>query len=61
VFAPLGMKTARVISEADTVPDRPAGYRLVDGALENPESSAFRVVLALAPDGRIAALSFQPR
>jgi N-acyl-D-aspartate/D-glutamate deacylase/CubicO group peptidase (beta-lactamase class C family) len=35
VFAPLGMKTARVISEADIVPHRAAGYRLVDGRLQN--------------------------
>lgn len=37
VFAPLGMKTARVISEADIVPHRAAGYRLVDGELKNQE------------------------
>jgi N-acyl-D-amino-acid deacylase len=37
VFTPLGMKTARVISEADIVPHRAAGYRLVDGALRNQE------------------------
>jgi CubicO group peptidase (beta-lactamase class C family) len=37
VFAPLGMKTARVISEEDIVPNRAAGYRLVDGALKNQE------------------------
>ena len=37
VFAPLGMRTARVISEDDIVPDRAAGYRLVDGALKNQE------------------------
>ncbi len=37
VFAPLGMKTARVISEADIVPNRAAGYRLADGALKNQE------------------------
>jgi N-acyl-D-aspartate/D-glutamate deacylase/CubicO group peptidase (beta-lactamase class C family) len=35
VFEPLGMKTARVISEADIVPHRAAGYRIVDGALQN--------------------------
>jgi N-acyl-D-aspartate/D-glutamate deacylase len=35
VFAPLGMKTARVISEADIVPHRAAGYRLVNGTLQN--------------------------
>jgi CubicO group peptidase (beta-lactamase class C family) len=37
VFAPLGMKTARVISEEDIVPHRAAGYRLVNGQLENQE------------------------
>ena len=35
VFAPLGMATARVISEADVVANRAAGYRLVEGALQN--------------------------
>ena len=37
VFAPLGMKTARVISEEDIIPNRAAGYRLVEGALKNQE------------------------
>ena len=37
VFTPLGMKTARVISEADIVPHRAAGYRLVKGDLKNQE------------------------
>jgi CubicO group peptidase (beta-lactamase class C family) len=37
VFTPLGMKTACVISEEDIVPNRAAGYRLVDGALKNQE------------------------
>jgi CubicO group peptidase (beta-lactamase class C family) len=37
IFEPLGMKTARVISEADIVPNRAAGYRLVDGELKNQE------------------------
>ena len=37
VFKPLGMTTARVISEADIVPHRAAGYRLVDGELKNQE------------------------
>jgi CubicO group peptidase (beta-lactamase class C family) len=37
VFAPLGMKTARVISEADLVPNRAAGYRLVKGEVKNQE------------------------
>lgn len=37
VFTPLGMTTARIISEADIVPNRAAGYRLVDGELKNQE------------------------
>ena len=37
VFAPLGMKTARVISEADIVPNRAAGYRLEGGQLKNQD------------------------
>lgn len=37
VFAPLGMATARVISEAEIVPNRAAGYRRVDGRLLNQE------------------------
>lgn len=37
IFQPLGMTTARVISEADIVPNRAAGYRLVDGQLKNQE------------------------
>ena len=37
VFAPLGMTTARVMSESAIVPNRAAGYRLVDGALQNQE------------------------
>jgi N-acyl-D-amino-acid deacylase len=35
VFTPLGMTSTRVISEADIVPNRAAGYRLVAGALQN--------------------------
>jgi N-acyl-D-aspartate/D-glutamate deacylase/CubicO group peptidase (beta-lactamase class C family) len=35
VFTPLGMTSARVISEADIVPRRAAGYRLEGGALRN--------------------------
>ncbi|HEY8223943.1 MAG TPA: serine hydrolase domain-containing protein [Pyrinomonadaceae bacterium] len=35
VFKPLGMVTARVISEEDIVPHRAAGYRLVQGQLKN--------------------------
>jgi CubicO group peptidase (beta-lactamase class C family) len=37
VFRPLGMRTARVISESDIVPNRAAGYRLVNGELKNQE------------------------
>ena len=37
VFVPLGMTTARIISEEDIVPNRAAGYRLVDGVLKNQE------------------------
>ena len=35
VFAKIGMKTARVISEEDIVPHRAAGYRLVRNELKN--------------------------
>jgi len=35
LFAPLGMRTARVISEDDIVPNRAAGYRLVHGDVKN--------------------------
>lgn len=35
VFKPLGMSTARVISEADIIPNRSAGYRLEKGELKN--------------------------
>ena len=37
IFQPLGMTTARVISEADIIPNRAAGYRLVDGEIKNQE------------------------
>ncbi len=37
IFKPLGMKTTRVISEADIVPHRAAGYRLDNGELKNQE------------------------
>lgn len=37
VFTPLGMTTARVISEADIVPNRAAGYQLVNGELKNQD------------------------
>ena len=35
VFAPLGMKTARVISEHDIVPHRAAGYQIAQDTLQN--------------------------
>lgn len=37
VFKPLGMTSARVISESDIVPNRAAGYRLAGGELKNQE------------------------
>ncbi len=37
VFKPLGMTTARVISEADIIPNRAMGYRLQDGELKHQE------------------------
>jgi CubicO group peptidase (beta-lactamase class C family) len=37
IFRPLDMKTTQIISEADIVPNRAAGYRLVKGELKNQE------------------------
>src|SRR6202048_1245109 len=37
IFRPLGMSTTRIISEADIVPNRSAGYRLLNGKLKNQE------------------------
>ncbi|HZN96795.1 MAG TPA: serine hydrolase domain-containing protein [Gemmatimonadales bacterium] len=37
IFRPLGMGSARIISEADIVPNRAAGYELVKGRLKNQE------------------------
>jgi CubicO group peptidase (beta-lactamase class C family) len=37
IFQPLGMQTARIMSEADIIPNRAAGYRLVKGELKNQE------------------------
>jgi len=37
VFGPLGMSSARIISEADIVEGRAAGYRLLEDALKNQE------------------------
>ncbi len=35
IFKPLDMSTTRIISEADIIPNRAAGYRLVKGELKN--------------------------
>lgn len=37
VFAPTGMRTARIISEQDLVPNRSDGYRLADGRIQHQE------------------------
>ena len=37
IFKPLGMTTARIISETDIVPNRAAGYQIVKGELKNQE------------------------
>ena len=37
IFRPLGMRTARIISEADLVPNRAAGYRFERDTLRNQE------------------------
>lgn len=37
VFTPIGMTTARIITEADIVPHRAAGYRLEGAALKNQQ------------------------
>jgi len=37
IFKPLDMNTTRIISEADIIPNRAAGYRLVKGQLKNQE------------------------
>ena len=37
IFKPLGMTSTRIISEADIIPNRAAGYRLVNGKLKNQE------------------------
>ncbi len=37
IFRPLGMKTTRIMSEADIIPNRSSGYRLVKGELKNQE------------------------
>ncbi len=37
VFHPLDMKTTRIINEADIIPNRAAGYRLVNNQVKNQE------------------------
>lgn len=37
IFRPLGMTSTRIISEADIVPHRSSGYRMVKGQLKNQE------------------------
>src|SRR5271168_1766121 len=37
IFKPLGMTSTRIISEADIIPHRAAGYELVKGQLKNQE------------------------
>lgn len=37
IFKPLDMSTTRIISEADIIPNRSAGYRWVGGQLKNQE------------------------
>jgi CubicO group peptidase (beta-lactamase class C family) len=37
IFQPLGMTATRVISDADIIPNRSAGYQLVNGALKNQD------------------------
>lgn len=37
VFVPLGMNSTRVMSEADIIPNRAAGYRLVKSEVKNQE------------------------
>ncbi|MDQ2768741.1 MAG: beta-lactamase family protein [Gemmatimonadota bacterium] len=43
IFKPLGMTSTRIISETDIIPNRAAGYQLVDGKLKNQDwvSAAF--------------------
>ena len=37
IVKPLGMPTARILNEADIVPNRASGYRLVNGEVKNQE------------------------
>ena len=51
VFRPLGMVTTRVITEADIVPNRSAGYQLVRGEIKN--QSWVSPVLNTTADGSL--------
>ncbi len=51
VFEPLGMTTARVISEEDIIPNRSSGYRLVKGELKHHQWVA--PVLNTTADGSL--------
>lgn len=37
IFVPVGMRTTRIISQADIVPNRAAGYQLVNGQIKNQD------------------------
>jgi CubicO group peptidase (beta-lactamase class C family) len=37
IFSPLGMGSTRIITEAEIVPNRSAGYQLVDGRIKNQD------------------------
>ncbi len=37
IFGPIGMTSARIISETDIIPNRAAGYRLVGGEIKNQD------------------------
>ncbi len=37
IFRPMDMRTTRIINEADIIPNRSAGYRLLKGELKNQE------------------------
>jgi CubicO group peptidase (beta-lactamase class C family) len=55
IFRPLGMKTARIVGEEDIVPNRAAGYRLVDGELRNQQW--FSRTMNMTADGGCLLLS----
>lgn len=37
IFSPVGMRSTRIISEADIIPNRSAGYQVVDGRIKNQD------------------------